>query len=263
MIKENDEAIVIKNVTKKYKLNTGSLLALDCFNASIKKNEFICLLGPSGCGKSTLLWALGGLHNVTSGEIIINGSKVTKPRDDIGFVFQDNNLLPWCTIIKNVLMPFEIKKLNKEKYSAHIKNLFKVTELGGFEDKHPAELSGGMQQRAAIIRALSYDPSILLLDEPFGALDEITKEEMHGLLLDLWSKTDKTIVFVTHNITEAVYLADRIFMMTPRPGCLQQEFKITLSRPRKPSIKTEKAFLDIVDEIRNNIGRSGDFVHNE
>ena len=257
---KNDESIVIKNVTKRYDTDKGSILALDNFSASIRKGEFVCLLGPSGCGKSTLLWALGGLHNVTKGEIIINGSIVTKPRDDIGFIFQDNNLLPWRTIIKNVLLPFEIKNLNKEKYMDHINNLFKVTELKGYEDRYPAELSGGMQQRAAIIRALSYDPSFLLLDEPFGALDALTKEEMHDLLLKLWYKNKKTICFVTHNIEEAVFLADRIFMMTPRPGHLQEEFNIDLPRPRKTSMRTNPKFLNIVNNIRNTIGRSGDFV---
>lgn len=257
---KNDETIIIKNVTKKYDTDKGSILAVDNFCASIKKGEFVCLLGPSGCGKSTLLWAIGGLHDVTTGEIIINGSRVTKPRDDVGFIFQSNNLLPWRTIIKNVLMPFEIKNLNKENYMDNIRNLFKATELEGFENKHPAELSGGMQQRAAIIRSLAYNPSILLMDEPFGALDEITREEMHALLLKLWNETEKTICFVTHNITEAVFLSDRIFMMTPRPGHLQKQFNIVLPRPRKPSIRTTHEFLDIVDEIRNSIGKSGDFV---
>ncbi len=257
---KNDESIVIKNVEKRYYTDKGSVLALDNFNASIRKGEFVCLLGPSGCGKSTLLWALGGLHNVTKGEIIIDGSIVTKPRDDIGFVFQDNNLLPWRTIIKNVLLPFEIKNLDIKKYMDHINNLFKVTNLKGCENKYPAELSGGMQQRAAIIRALSCDPSLLLLDEPFGSLDALTKEEMHDLLLKLWHGTKKTICFVTHNIEEAVFLADRIFMMTPRPGHLQEIFNVDLPRPRKISTKTKTEFLNIVDNIRNAIGRSGDFL---
>jgi len=257
---KNDESIVIKNVEKRYYTDKGSVLALDNFNASIRKGEFVCLLGPSGCGKSTLLWALGGLHNVTKGEIIIDGSIVTKPRDDIGFVFQDNNLLPWRTIIKNVLLPFEIKNLDKKKYMDHINNLFKVTNLKGYENRYPAELSGGMQQRAAIIRALSCDPSLLLLDEPFGSLDALTKEEMHDLLLKLWHGTKKTICFVTHNIEEAVFLADRIFMITPRPGHLQEIFNVDLPRPRKISTKTKPEFLNIVDNIRNAIGRSGDFL---
>ena len=180
--------------------------------------------GSSGCGKTTLLWATAGLHALTSGEVLVDGTPVTGPRpDEIGMMFQDANLLPWRSIRKNIELPFEIKKQPVDE--ARVALLLEEVGLTGFENSFPRELSGGMQQRASIVRALATDPGLLLMDEPFGALDAFTRDEMNLLLMRLWTETSKTIVFVTHNIGEAILLADRIVVMTPRPGRLAQDLR--------------------------------------
>lgn len=252
-----EDFITFENVSKYYSTDTGVIHALDDLNGSIKERELVCLLGPSGCGKSTLLWSMGGLEDISSGSIKIDGKEVNGPRGDIGIVFQESNLLPWRTIMDNVLLPFQIKKIDhtQSPYKETLEYLFKITKLEGYENKFPRELSGGMQQRASLIRALAYDPSVLLLDEPFAALDVLTRETMNELIMKLWEDTKKTIAFVTHNIVEAVYVADRIFVMTPSPGRLSKIFEINLPRPRPTKIMTDPKFLSYVDEIKESIVR--------
>ncbi len=243
--------IVIDQATKIYQTKTGNTVALDHLTTTIHEGEFVCVVGPSGCGKTTLLWAMSGLHKLTSGSIALDGTAVTGARSEIGMVFQEANLLPWRSIMKNILFPFEIKSLQVEKYRTLIDHLLTVTGLKGFEDKYPRELSGGMQQRASLVRCLSFDPSVMLLDEPFGALDAFTRDEMNLLLLRLWSEQQKTIVFVTHSIPEAVFMADRVLVMTPRPGRLARDVTIDLPRPRTLDMQSSPYFVETTKEIKN------------
>src|SRR5581483_3267682 len=180
-----------------------------------------------------------------------DGTPVTGPRPEIGMVFQDASLLPWRNLKQNILFPFEIKHLNPQPYEERIQHLLQTVGLAGFENKYPRELSGGMQQRASIVRCLSFDPSVLLMDEPFGALDAFTRDEMNLLLLQLWAENKKTIAFVTHSIAEALFLADRILIMTPRPGRLAKEFIVELPRPRTLDMQTSPYFIQSVKEIKD------------
>ena len=230
--------IVIENASKVYQTRSGQTHALADFSSVIAEGEFVCILGPSGCGKTTLLWAMSGLHPLSAGAIKLDGTPVTGPQPQIGMVFQEANLLPWRNLMQNILFPFEIKRLDPQPYQQRIDHLLDVTGLRGFTGKFPRELSGGMQQRASIVRCLSFDPAVMLLDEPFGALDAFTRDEMNLLLLRLWSETKKTIAFVTHSIAEALFMADRILIMTPRPGRLAKEFIVDLPRPRTVEMQT-------------------------
>jgi NitT/TauT family transport system ATP-binding protein len=246
-------AMTIEHATKYYKTQTGSVHALEDLSLEIAEGEFVCILGPSGCGKSTLLWALSGLHDLSSGRAILNGTPITGPRPEIGMIFQDANLLPWRNLYQNILFPFEIKKINPKKYDERIKALIDEVGLTGFEKKMPRELSGGMQQRASIVRCLSFDPSVILMDEPFGALDAFTRDEMNLLIQKIWMETGKTIIFVTHNVTESIFLADRVVVLTPRPGKLAHIFPINLPRPRSIEQTFSPEFLKIVLEIKQTI----------
>jgi NitT/TauT family transport system ATP-binding protein len=246
-------AMTIEHATKYYKTQTGSVHALEDLSLEIAEGEFVCVLGPSGCGKSTLLWALSGLHELTHGQIMLNGTPVAGPRPEIGMIFQDANLLPWRNLWQNILFPFEIKKLNPKSYDQRIKSLIDEVGLTGFEKKMPRELSGGMQQRASIVRCLSFDPSVILMDEPFGALDAFTRDEMNLLIQKIWMETGKTIIFVTHNVTESIFLADRVVVLTPRPGKLAHIFPINLPRPRSIEQTFSPEFLKIVLEIKQTI----------
>lgn len=243
----------VEHATKYYKTKTGSVHALEDLSLEIAEGEFVCILGPSGCGKSTLLWAMSGLHELTSGQIILNGTPVTGPRPEIGMIFQDANLLPWRNLWQNIRFPFEIKKIDPKPYEDRIRSLIDEVGLTGFEKKYPRELSGGMQQRASIVRCLSFDPSIILMDEPFGALDAFTRDEMNLLIQKIWMETGKTIIFVTHNVTEAIFLADRVVVLTPRPGRLAHIFPIDLPRPRSIDITFTPEFIKIVLAIKNTI----------
>jgi NitT/TauT family transport system ATP-binding protein len=215
----------------------------------VREGELVCILGPSGCGKTTLLWAMSGLHALTRGEVLLDGSAVTGPRPaEIGMIFQEANLLPWRNLRQNLEFPFEIK--HKKPDDSRIVKLLDETGLAGFDNAYPRELSGGMQQRASIVRALAQDPSVLLMDEPFGALDAFTRDEMNLLLLRLWAETGKTIVFVTHNISEAIFLADRVVVMTPRPGRVARVYEIDLPRPRTIEMTFEPGFISLVQEIK-------------
>ncbi len=248
-----DVVIDVDNVTKVYASERGPVHALDSFFMQVEKGDFVAIVGPSGCGKTTLLWGLTGLHPFTSGKASILNREVDQPRRDVGLIFQQANLLPWRNLIQNIYFPIEIMGEDVKDYEQRVKELIDSVDLSGFENHYPRELSGGMQQRASIVRALSYDPQVLLMDEPFGALDAYTRDEMDTLLLSIWERTKKTIAFVTHRIEEAVYLANKVFVMTPRPGTNSAMFEIELPRPRPEGITMEDRFFRIVAEIKKKI----------
>ena len=245
--------LVVERATKHYATRTGLVHALEGYSMTVSSGELVCVLGPSGCGKSTLLWAMAGLHELSAGRVLLDGEPVIRPHPEIGMVFQDANLLPWRSLIKNIHLPFEIKRLKPAAHQERIDGLLRRVGLNGFETKYPRELSGGMQQRASIVRCLSFDPELILMDEPFGALDAFTRDEMNLLLQEIWLETRKTIVFVTHNIAEAVFLADRVMVMSPRPGRLQRIFAIDLPRPRPLEVTTRPHFIELVSEIKGSI----------
>jgi NitT/TauT family transport system ATP-binding protein len=248
--------IEIRGATKTYETKTGPVHALESLSVDIPDGELVCILGPSGCGKTTLLWALGGLHALTRGQILVDNEPVSGPRPHVmGFIFQDANLLPWRNLRQNIEFPFEIKRRPVD--GPRIETLLAQTGLGDFETAYPRELSGGMQQRASIVRALAQDPAVLLMDEPFGQLDAFSRDEMNLLLLRLWSDSGKTIVFVTHNISEAIFLADRVVVMTPRPGRLARIFEIDLPRPRTIEMTFEPGFIGLIQEIKRTVETGG------
>ncbi|MEA2524523.1 MAG: NitT/TauT family transport system ATP-binding protein [Thermomicrobiales bacterium] len=250
-------AMVVDHATKYYKTKSGAVHALEDLSLEIAEGEFVCILGPSGCGKSTLLWAMSGLHDLSNGRVVLNGTSVTGPRPEIGMIFQDANLLPWRNLEQNIRFPFEIKKLDVKPYQERIRGLIDEVGLSGFEKKFPRELSGGMQQRASIVRCLSFDPSVILMDEPFGALDAFTRDEMNLLIQKIWTETGKTIIFVTHNVTEAIFLADRVVVLTPRPGRLAHIFPIDLPRPRTIDQTFSSEFIKVVLQIKQTIMHGG------
>jgi NitT/TauT family transport system ATP-binding protein len=241
--------ITVEHATKVYETRAASVHALDDVSVAVHDGELMCILGPSGCGKTTLLWAMSGLHGLTDGRVLLGGSPVNGPRpEEIGMIFQEANLLPWRNLRQNIEFPFEIK--HAKPNAALVGKLLAETGLAGFEKSFPRELSGGMQQRASIVSALAQDPAVLLMDEPFGALDAFTRDEMNLLLLRLWAETSKTIVFVTHNISEAIFLADRVVVMTPRPGRVAKVYDIDLPRPRTIEMTFEPSFISLVQEIK-------------
>jgi NitT/TauT family transport system ATP-binding protein len=251
--------ISVEHLVKTYKSADGaSLIALQDLSFEIHDGEFICLVGPSGCGKSTLLKILGGLLKRTSGSARIGDRSLDGPGPDIGFVFQAPTLLPWRTILENVLLPTEIRRLPLAPFREKAMELLAMVGLAGFENRYSSELSGGMQQRAAIVRALVQDPPVLLMDEPFGALDALTREQMNIEVLKIWSRTRKTVVFVTHSIAEAVFLADRVFVMTPRPGKIDEIINIDLPRPRELAIINTDKFGVYSSHIRQLLQARGD-----
>jgi NitT/TauT family transport system ATP-binding protein len=246
-------AMQVRHATKYYKTSTGAVHALEDINLDIPQGEFTCIVGPSGCGKTTLLWGLSGLHELTRGEVILNGTPVTGPRPEIGMIFQEANLLPWRNLMQNILFPFEIKKIDPKPYMDRIMGLLDEVGLAGFENKYPRELSGGMQQRASIVRCLSYDPELILMDEPFGALDAFTRDEMNLLIQKIWMETGKTIIFITHNVSEAIFLSDRVVVLSPRPGRLNHIFNIDLPRPRTIEQTFTPEFIELVLQIKSTI----------
>lgn len=243
--------IQLENVSKTFKTRREDVVqALENINLMIRENEFVTIVGPSGCGKSTLLNLVSGLLPVTQGAIHVRDRVVEGPFSDVGFVFQQPVLLPWRTVLENVMFSIEMLNLDRKSYIDRALKLLQLAGLAGFETKYPRELSGGMQQRVSICRALVHDPSLLLMDEPFGALDAMTREEMGFELLRIWEERRKTILFVTHSIPEAVLLADRLVAMTPRPGRIARVVEIKLSRPRRPEMEFTEEFKVYVQEVR-------------
>jgi NitT/TauT family transport system ATP-binding protein len=217
---------------------------------TIKTNEFVTLVGPSGCGKSTLLKIINALTKPSRGAVLFNGRPHLNPSRDVGVVFQEPVLLPWRSVVDNVLLPAEILGLDSRLARSRAMDLLALVGLTGFEQRYPKELSGGMQQRAAICRSLVHDPSILLMDEPFAALDAMTREDLGFELLRIWDLHKKTVVFVTHHISEAILLADRVVAMSPRPGRIEKVLDINLPRPRSLDMQFSPEFKNRSDEIR-------------
>jgi NitT/TauT family transport system ATP-binding protein len=239
-------------VSKTFRVGKGQRLhALDAITLEVGANEFLVLVGPSGCGKSTFLKLVAGLVPPSAGTITVDGTPVSGPRQDVGIVFQAPVLLNWRTVLDNVMLPIEILGLDRQRFRAVALDLIRLVGLAGFQDAHPRQLSGGMQQRAAICRALVHDPKILLMDEPFGALDALTREEMSFELLRIWEERRKTILFVTHSIPEAVLLADRVVVMSRRPGRIERIISVRLPRPRTMAMESSPEFREYADEIRS------------
>ena len=241
----------VQAATKVYQTASGDLLALDRCSLDVQPNEIVSIVGPSGCGKTTLLWSMSGLHRLTAGAILLDGKEITGPRPEIGIVFQEANLLPWRNLDANINFPFEIKGTKPDR--VWIDELLNRVGLEGFGGRFPRELSGGMQQRAALVRALSYKPSVLLMDEPFGALDAFTREEMNRLVEEIWLDTRTTIVLITHSIDEAIFLADRVVVMSPRPGHIANIHEVPFARPRSLEIMSTKEVFDLTNAIKAEI----------
>ena len=243
--------IRLDGVEKTYRTRRGDVVrAVEDVTLHVAENEFVTLVGPSGCGKSTLLRLVAGLTPATRGAIRVRDTAVREPFADVGFVFQQSVLLPWRSVLDNVLFSVEMLGQPPRQYRKQAADLLELTGLGGFETKYPRELSGGMQQRVAICRALLPDPSLLLMDEPFGALDAMTREEMSLELLRVWEERRKTILFVTHSIPEAILLADRVVVMTARPGRIARVLTIDLPRPRTMELEFDPRFKAASDEVR-------------
>jgi NitT/TauT family transport system ATP-binding protein len=247
--------IQISGVYKTYQTRTGHTVALQQVDLAIRQNEFVTLVGPSGCGKSTLLKIIDLLIPPSRGTVLFDGRPLAAPSRDVGIVFQEPVLLPWRGILDNVMLPAEILGLDLAQARRRAMDLLSLVGLAGFEQRYPKELSGGMQQRAAICRSLVHDPSILLMDEPFAALDAMTREELGFELLKIWNVYKKTVVFVTHQISEAILLADRVVAMSPRPGRIEKVLEVNLPRPRRLDMQFSPEFKRYSDEIRMLIRR--------
>jgi NitT/TauT family transport system ATP-binding protein len=242
-------SIRFEQVSKVFATSDGLVHALDKVDFTIEAQEFCSLVGPSGCGKSTLMLMIAGLEHPSNGRVAVAGETITKPYTDLGVVFQRDVLLEWRTAVRNVLLQAEIRKLDGARSRARALELLRMVGLAGFEDKYPSQLSGGMRQRASICRALVHDPPLLLMDEPFGALDALTREQMDRDLLRMWESEPKTVLFITHSITEAIFLSDRVIVMSPRPGRVEDSLRIDLPRPRRPSIRQSPEFQGYVRRI--------------
>ena len=240
--------VQIKEVTKRFEQTT----ALQGINLEIEPGEFVSLIGPSGCGKSTLLRIIGDLIQPTSGTVMVNGKPVRQARHDrdYGIVFQDAVLYDWRTVAKNIALPLELAGWDRRRRAAKVREMLELVELSGFENHHPWQLSGGMQQRVSIARALSFDPALLLMDEPFGALDEMTRERLNMELLRIWEASGSTVVFVTHSIPEAVFLSTRVAVMSPRPGRISNVISVDLPQPRTAATREDARFFELVTHVR-------------
>ena len=230
--------------------NGRPVLALEDISLDVRPQEFLALLGPSGCGKSTLLYLMGGFIPIETGTITVGGKPVTQPGPDRGIVFQHFALFPWKTVRANIAYGLERQNMPREEREARTQAFIDLVGLHGFEDSYPSQLSGGMKQRTALARTLAFDPSILLMDEPFGALDAQTRQLMQAELLSIWNRTPKTVIFVTHDVQEAVYLADRVAVMSARPGRIKTIVETKFDK-NDPSIFKTRAFVDKVDELWN------------
>ena len=243
--------IEVSKVSKTFELPTGPLEALSEVSFSVDADEFVTIIGPSGCGKSTLLRILADIYKPTSGEVAIGGQspREARRRRELGVVFQDPTLFPWRDVLGNVMLPLKLAgRLNSES-RAHAQALLELVGLGGFEKARPNQLSGGMKQRAAIARSLVLDPTLLLLDEPFGALDEITRQRMNLELLRIWGESGTTALLITHSLSEAVFLSDRILVMSARPGRILEQIPVDLPRPRTPEMMREQRFFETLNMV--------------
>jgi NitT/TauT family transport system ATP-binding protein len=242
--------IEIRGLAKTYRTRDGDVPSLRPIDLELAAGEFVAVVGPSGCGKSTLLKLVGGLIPPTAGEVRIAGKPVTEPPDDVGIVFQNPVLLAWRTVLRNVMMPVEVRGLDRASHLARAKALLKTAGLSDFEQKYPWQLSGGMQQRTSICRALVHDPKIVLMDEPFGALDAMTRERMNLELQRIHGETGKTVLLITHSIPEAIFLADRVVVMSDRPGTIAAIYDVDLPRPRTIDVLGDPAFADLARRVR-------------
>nr|WP_321349647.1 ABC transporter ATP-binding protein [uncultured Methanoregula sp.] len=244
----------IRNLNQSFLREDGSrLIVLDNLNFEVKDKEFICILGSSGCGKTTLLRLIAGLDEAKDGSIIIDGEETKGQNPKVGMVFQEYSLFPWRTVIDNIAFGLEMRGVSKEDRYMVAEWYLDLVNLAQFRDSYPSELSGGMRQRVAVARALTLDPVLLLMDEPFGALDAQTRNKLQQELLQIWEKTKKMIVFITHSVDEAVYLSDRIIVMTPRPGRICKIFPVPLPRPRdRTSVEFAQVRRDVLDLINQN-----------
>lgn len=243
--------LVVQNLCKSFQSqrSDGSIQVFEGISFGVRASEFISLVGPSGCGKTTFLRILDGLISHDEGEILLDGKSVIRPGPDKGFVFQDSSLLPWRTVIDNVIIGPELQGIDKKEARKKAERYIALVGLAGFENHYPHELSGGMQQRVNLARALIVDPQVLLMDEPFASLDAQTREIMQAELLKMWHQTRKTVIFVTHQIEEAIFLSDRVVVFSARPARIREIVRVDLPRPRSLSVKRSKEFLDLADRV--------------
>ena len=253
----------LENVRKQF--GKDGVVALEDVGLEIQPGEFISLIGPSGCGKSTLLRVVGDLIQPTSGTVEVNGKPAAKARADrdYGIVFQDAVLFEWRTVAKNIGLPLELAGWSRERRRERVQEMLELVELAGFEGHHPWQLSGGMQQRVSIARALSFEPALLLMDEPFGALDEMTRERLNLELLRIWQASGSTVIFVTHSISEAVFLSTRVVVMSPRPGRITGIVEIDLPQPRTSRTREEPRFAELIRDVRRTLRAGGGFEAEE
>jgi NitT/TauT family transport system ATP-binding protein len=252
--------ISVTDVTKTFKPRSGvAIRALGPISLELRPKEFLAVLGPSGCGKSTLLMLVAGLIPPTSGQIRLWGKPVRGPSKDLGVVFQQDLLMEWRRTLGNILIQGEFRRMRKEPLEKYARELLAMVGLSGFEDKYPHELSGGMRQRVAICRALVHDPSLLLMDEPFGALDAITRDQMNEELQRIWQHTGKSVLFITHSIPEAIFLADRVLVVGTRPGRIVDDVAIDIPRPRTRATKETQEFATLTRRIRKVLEETGVF----
>jgi NitT/TauT family transport system ATP-binding protein len=249
-------AVSIRGVSKRFE--RGNVLALDAIDLEIAPGEFVSLIGPSGCGKSTLLRVIGDLIQPSEGEALVNGKPAHRARldHDYGIVFQDAVLYDWRSVARNIALPLEMAGWDRRRRSERVQEMMELVELTGFDSHHPWQLSGGMQQRVSIARALSFSPALLLMDEPFGALDEMTRERMNTEVLRIWQETGSTVVFVTHSIAESVFLSTRVVVMSPRPGRIAGVVESDLPQPRTPETREDPRFAELITRVRRLL-RSG------
>jgi NitT/TauT family transport system ATP-binding protein len=252
---QDDPVLLVQNLSAIFPNGNGGLHALEHISFSVLPRQFVCVLGPSGSGKTTLLRILAGLLSPTEGEVIYLGERLSGPKQEVGIVFQKANLMPWRTVLQNILLPLQIQNMPVGIAAARAQVLVDLVGLNGFEDSLPRDLSGGMAQRVAIARALIHDPDVLLLDEPFGGLDALTRERMGDELLRIWQVRLKTVIMVTHSISEALFLADRVLVLTPRPGQLRLDLAVNLPRPRNEEARYTPFFGELARQVRTAIGQ--------
>ena len=263
-VETSRQAVVrLEGVTKQF--GKAGVVALEDVDLDIRPGEFVSLIGPSGCGKSTLLRVVGDLIQPTAGAVEVNGKSAHQARvdRDYGIVFQDSVLFEWRTVARNIGLPLELAGWSRERRRERVQEMLELVELSGFEGHHPWQLSGGMQQRVSIARALSFEPALLLMDEPFGALDEMTRERLNLELLRIWAASGSTVIFVTHSISEAVFLSTRVVVMSPRPGRITGIVDVDLPQPRTSRTREEPRFAELIRDVRRTLRQGGGFEAEE